>query len=258
MIRLDFKKRLKSANGWIDLAVCKEIDKREFITLFGKSGSGKTTLLRILAGLEKPDEGVVVVDNQIWFDSKKKIDLAPQKRGVGFVFQDYALFNHMSVKKNLLFAQKQRDEQKIDKILKLMEIDSLAQSMPQNLSGGQKQRVAVARALMSEPKLLLLDEPLSALDLQMRQKLQNELLEVHKHFDITSFLVSHDIDEVSKLSNRVFHIDLGKIIADDTPSKIFKDRFKMAKILSIDGNSVTILLDANTKLNIGSYIKVEL
>lgn len=258
MIKLDFKKRLKSANGWIDLVVSKEIDKRDFLTLFGKSGSGKTTFLRILAGLEVPDEGLIVVDNQVWFDSAKKINLTTQKRGVGFVFQDYALFEHMSVKKNLLFAQKKQDEAKIDEILKLMEIDSLAHSMPQNLSGGQKQRVAVARALMSEPKLLLLDEPLSALDLEMRQKLQNELLEVHNRFDITSFLVSHDIDEVSRLSNRVFHIDLGEIIADDTPSNLFKDRYKQAKIISINGNNINILLDSSANLNIGSYIKVEL
>lgn len=239
MIKIDIKKDLSTADGKIALHVDKEIYQGDFLTLFGKSGSGKTTLLRILAGLERADSGEIVVDGQIWYDSAKKINLPPQKRGVGFVFQDYALFPNMSVRKNLEFAQKKKNSNLVDEILELMELKSLADTPPQNLSGGQKQRVAVARALMSNPKILLLDEPLSALDSAMRLKLQDELKMVHKRFGITSILVTHDVSEIFKLSNRVFKLTSGEIEDDETPSKLFSgsnmsSKFKLVgEVLSI-------------------------
>ncbi|MBS4069454.1 MAG: GTPase [Sulfurimonas sp. RIFOXYB2_FULL_37_5] len=250
MIKINIKKTLNTADGKIVLHVNKEIREGDFLTLFGKSGSGKTTLLRILAGLENPDSGEIKVGDEVWFDSSKKINLTPQKRGVGFVFQDYALFPNMSVKKNLLFALKNQNESaRVDEILEIMELENLSLMMSDQLSGGQKQRVAVARALVSSPKLLLLDEPLSALDHAMRVKLQDELLAVHKKFDVTSILVSHDVSEVFKLSNRIFKISLGDITDDGTPSEVFASsnlsgKFKVAgEVLSINKSDILYVID---------------
>ena len=250
MIEIDIIKPLYTADGIINLKVNKKINKGDFLTLFGKSGSGKTTLLRILAGLETPKSGKIVVDKEIWFDSSKKINLAPQKRDVGFVFQDYALFPNMSVKKNLEFALKNKNEiKKVDEILEIMEIKNLSNMKPELLSGGQKQRVALARTLMTNPKILLLDEPLSALDTTMRLKLQDELSLIHQKFNITSILVRHDISEVFKLSNRVFKINLGEIEEDGTPNELFSNqkissKFKIVgEILSIKKSDILYIIE---------------
>ncbi len=250
MIKVNIKKDLHTSDGKIILAVNKEIQNGDFLTLFGKSGSGKTTLLRIIAGLELPDSGEIVVDDEIWFDSDKKINLPPQKRIIGFVFQDYALFPNMSVKQNLEFAlEDKKQKKKVDEILEIMELSNLANSKPQDLSGGQKQRVAVARTLMRNPKILLLDEPLSALDMEMRLKLQDELLEIHKRFGITSILVSHDISEVFKLSNRVLKIAFGEITDDGTPTKVFSNqnlsgKFKVTgEVLNITKSDILYVIE---------------
>lgn len=225
MIHINITKPLHTADGTIELSVNKEIESGDFLTLFGKSGSGKTTLLRIIAGLETPKSGSIIVDGVVWFDGEKKINLPPQKRNVGFVFQDYALFPNMSVRQNLEFALKEKkDTKKVGEILELMEIQNLSSMKSERLSGGQKQRVAVARALMTDPKILLLDEPLSALDGAMRLKLQEELLAVHQRFGLTSILVSHDISEIFRLSNRVFQISLGNISQDASPSELFANQ----------------------------------
>ena len=250
MIEIDIIKPLYTADGIINLKVNKKINKGDFLTLFGKSGSGKTTLLRILAGLETPQSGKIVVDKEIWFDSSKKINLSPQKRNVGFVFQDYGLFPNMSVRKNLEFALKNKnDKKKVDEILEIMEIKNLSNIKPEHLSGGQKQRVALARTLMTNPKILLLDEPLSALDTTMRLKLQDELSLIHQKFNITSILVSHDISEVFKLSNRVFKINLGEIEEDGTPNELFSNqnisgKFKIVgEILSIKKSDILYIIE---------------
>lgn len=264
MIKLDITKPLQTADGTIDLRVNKEINNGDFLTLFGKSGSGKTTLLRIIAGLETPQSGTIVVDGVVWFDSEKKINLPPQKRNVGFVFQDYALFPNMSVRQNLEFALKdKKDAKKVDEILEIMEIQNLSSMRPEHLSGGQKQRVAVARALMNSPKMLLLDEPLSALDSAMRLKLQEELASVHKRFGITSILVSHDISEVFKLSNRVFKISSGHITDDGAPAKVFANqnlsgKFKVVgEVLSIKKNDILYVVDVLTHNEIIKVTAVE-
>ncbi len=250
MIRINITKTLNTADGKITLHVDKEIKSGDFLTLFGKSGSGKTTLLRIIAGLEMPQSGTIIVDDVVWFDSAKKINLPPQKRNVGFVFQDYALFPNMTVRQNLEFALRDKKEtQKVDEILQLMEIENLSSMKPEHLSGGQKQRVAVARTLMTNPKMLLLDEPLSALDSAMRLKLQDELHVIHKKFDITSILVSHDISEVFRLCNRVFKIALGNITDDGSPSEVFANqnlsgKFKIVgEVLSIKKSDILYVVE---------------
>ena len=207
MIYIDVEKKLFSSSGEIDLKVNVKIKKGEFIAIKGSSGSGKTTLLRIIAGLEK-SKGEIIVFDKVW--QNEKIFLPPQKREVGFVFQDYALFPNMSVLDNLLYVNK--DKKFALKLLEMVDLISLKDRYPQMLSGGQKQRVALIRAIIKKPKILLLDEPFSALDPIMREKLQNDLILIHKEFKLTTIMVSHMPSEIYKLANRVVTIEKGEIL----------------------------------------------
>lgn len=215
MIKIDINKQLHGSDGSMTLDVNFSIKKGDFIALTGLSGSGKTTLLRILAGLEE-SKGNIRVDNQVWLDDKSYLNI--QKRDIGFVFQDYALFDNMSVEQNLLYVK--NDKKLASKLLKLTELTQLAKRMPSTLSGGQKQRVSLCRAMMNKPKLLLMDEPLSALDPSMRLKLQNEILCLHKEFNTTTIIVSHEPSEMYRLANRVLVLQQGKIIQDGNPKDI--------------------------------------
>lgn len=235
MVQLNITKQLQGAGGDMQLLVDLNIKQGEFVALSGKSGSGKTTLLRILAGLEEA-EGNITVDQKIWLDQKRK--LPPQKREIGFVFQDYALFPNMSVLENLLFVQK--DRELAEHLLEVTELTELKDRLPNQLSGGQKQRVALCRSLMSRPKILLLDEPLSALDPAMRTKLQNEILTLHKEFNITTIMVSHDPSEIYRLASRVIVLDHGSIVADGTPKNILLKTQGSAKF-SFDGELLDII-----------------
>ena len=183
--------------------------------IMGKSGIGKTTLLRVLAGLEEAF-GEIIVDGEIWLNEKIKKPI--QKRDIGFVFQDYALFPNLSVIDNLLYVKKDKDLAK--QLLSLTDLYELKNRYPNSLSGGQKQRVSLCRALMKRPKILLMDEPLSALDSHMRLKLQDEILTLHKEFKTTTIMVSHDPSEIYKLASRVLVLKDGKIIDDGLPKDI--------------------------------------
>ena len=222
MIYLDFQKKLYSTQGEVLLKVQCSLKMRELITLFGKSGAGKTTILRILAGLTTPDFGIIKVQDSIWFSSKDKINIPPQKREIGFVFQDYALFPNMSIEENLLFALPKRGDKKhIEELLEIVELQNFRKAKPSMLSGGQQQRVALIRALVRNPKILLLDEPFSALDASMSQRLQEELLKIHQKFELTTFFVSHNLADVFYLSQYVLHLNNGVVDRQGTPSEVF-------------------------------------
>jgi len=235
MIEIDIKKELHSFGSKMSLKVKLDIKEKEFLCISGKSGSGKTTLLRVLAGLEDAN-GCMKVGDKLWLDSKKS--LAPQKREIGFVFQDYALFNNMSVEENLLFIK--NDKKLSYELLNICEIYDLKDRYPFTLSGGQKQRVALCRAMMNRPKLLLMDEPLSALDPLMRKKLQDEILSLHKRFETITFFVSHDPSEIYRLSNRVIVLESGRVIADGTPKEILLKTSGSQK-LSFEGELLDIV-----------------
>jgi len=209
MIKIDISKKLHGSSGEMDLNINLDIKEGDFVALSGKSGSGKTTLLRILAGLEEA-QGTIKVADELWLDGKRS--LAPQKRKIGYVFQDYALFPNMSIEENLLFVNK--DRALADHLLEMTELSELKNRLPNTLSGGQQQRVSLCRAMMNRPKLLLMDEPLSALDPSMRTKLQNEILTLHKEFGTITIMVSHDPSEIYRLASRVLILDQGKIIND--------------------------------------------
>ena len=215
MISLNIKKELHGSNGVMNLDINLSLQNGEFVALSGVSGSGKTTLLRVLAGLEDAF-GEIIVDGEIWLNEKLKKPI--QKRDIGFVFQDYALFPNLSVIDNLLYVKKDKDLAK--QLLNLTDLYELKNRYPNSLSGGQKQRVSLCRALMKRPKILLMDEPLSALDPHMRLKLQDEILTLHKEFKTTTIMVSHDPSEMYKLASRVLVLKDGKIIDDGLPKDI--------------------------------------
>ena len=215
MISLNIKKELHGSNGVMNLDINLSLQNGEFVALSGDSGSGKTTLLRVLAGLEEAF-GEIIVDGEIWLNEKIKKPI--QKRDIGFVFQDYALFENLNVIDNLLYVKKDKDLAK--QLLSLTDLYELKNRYPSSLSGGQKQRVSLCRALMKRPKILLMDEPLSALDPHMRLKLQDEILTLHKEFETTTIMVSHDPSEMYKLASRVLVLKDGKIIDDGLPKDI--------------------------------------
>jgi len=222
MIEFSLQKQLHSANGAMLFNIDHTIKQGAFIGVYGASGTGKTSLLRMLAGFLEPEKGFIKVNNTTWFNKEQKINLTPQKRKTGFVFQDYALFPNMTVKENLSYAlDKTTAHSIVDELLGLVELDQLQNRKIQTLSGGQKQRVALARALVRKPDLLLLDEPLSALDSALREKLQTLILSLHKKFNLTTILVTHDLSEITRLADEVIFLKDGVIEKYGSPVEIF-------------------------------------
>ena len=228
MIKINIKHPIKTNEGLSYIEFNKEFQSNQVISIFGESGAGKSTILKIIAGLIKPEFAYIQIDDEIWIDTKKNINLPPQKRNIGFVFQDYALFPNMNVYQNLKYAL--NDKKKIEYFLDLMNLKELKNSYPKELSGGQAQRVALARALIKNPKILLLDEPLSALDFKMRSFLQDEILKLYEKFKISTFLVSHDLSELYKLSSRILELNKGKIIKDSKTNEFFINSNISAKL----------------------------
>lgn len=264
MINFYAHKTLQTADGKLPLDVSFSVEKGQFVTIFGNSGAGKTTILRILAGLTSAEKSMIEVDGDLWNNSEKRFVLPIQKRSVGFVFQDYAMFPNLTVRENLTFAlQKGNDKNMVNELLELMELQSLQNSKPQHLSGGQKQRVALARAIARKPKILLLDEPLSALDDEMRFKLQDYILKAHQHYQLTTILVSHHLPEIFKLSDRVILLDKGKIIKEGTPASVFSEekissKFKLTgEIIAIEKSDVIYIVSVLSGANIIKVIATE-
>ena len=209
MLHVDVRKKLPS----FTLQLRFEQDAGEKLVLFGPSGCGKTTLLRCLAGLERPDTGQIRLKESVFFDAATRHFLPPRLRRIGYMFQDYALFPHLSVKKNILYGSRPDGSAALyERLLERFSLTSLAERSIGVLSGGEKQRVALARALMSQPQLLLLDEPLSALDAATRRQLQDELNALHKEWRIPLLLVTHDLDEARRIGDRILFLEQGRII----------------------------------------------
>lgn len=183
-----------------------EMDKGEILALVGYSGSGKSTILRLLSGLETPIDGKIEVDSKILFSDKDKVNIPPEKRDIGMIFQDYALFPHLSVLGNVRFAirdgnKKERTEKAVE-YLKLVRMEEHMDKRPHQCSGGQQQRIAIARAMGTNPKLLLLDEPFSNLDAMLRADIRAEVRDILKKAQISAILVTHDHDDVKASSDR--------------------------------------------------------
>ena len=199
-----------------------DIAEGEFVTMLGPSGSGKTTCLMMLAGFETPTNG------QIYLDNKVISDIPPHKRGIGMVFQNYALFPHMTVYENLAFPLRARKipkdeaDKKVDKALSMVSLQGFEARMPMQLSGGQQQRVAVARSLVFDPQLVLMDEPLGALDKNLRESMQYEIKHIHESIGVTVVYVTHDQSEALTMSNRIAVFNDGKVQQLSSPDELYE------------------------------------
>ena len=220
MFDITICKRLKDFNLNISLSAPED----QIIVLFGPSGAGKSMTLSFIAGFASPDTGRIVVGERILFDSDRRINVPPQQRCIGLVKQDLALFPHLTVEQNVAYGlfRKSTDAQndRVKNLLRLMNLDGLAQRYPRELSGGQQQRVALARALAPNPSLLLLDEPFSALDAPTRMQLRNELLSLHREIKIPIVFVTHDLGEAYFLADTLAVISQGEILQMDKPGEI--------------------------------------
>ena len=197
--------------------------------ILGASGSGKSMTLKCIAGIETPDEGRIVLNGRVLFDSEKHINLPPQKRKVGYMFQDYALFPHMNIYENIAFGlklkklPKEEIRKKVKHVLAMVDLEGFEDRKIATLSGGQQQRIAIARALVNEPEILMLDEPLGALDLKMRKEMQLELKNMHDQLGITFIYVTHDQEEALTMSDKIVVLSEGKIQQIGTPEDIYNE-----------------------------------
>jgi molybdate transport system ATP-binding protein len=240
-IRADIRKTLRAGAREFRLdARFTAISDR--VAVFGPSGSGKSVTMQCIAGLLTPDEGVIQIGERIVFDSAAGVDLPPQARGVGFVFQDYALFPHLTVEQNVGFGLSGGVTRRLDSAsrervrhhLQLFELGALASHLPRQLSGGQRQRTALARALIRHPEVLLLDEPLSALDPLLRERVRRELLAVQQRFDVPMMMITHDPADVEVLADSVLVYEHGRVTQtlELTSSGSSATREQVAKVLA--------------------------
>lgn len=220
-IQIDIRSSLCADRRRFDLQIC-FASEASWLALFGPSGAGKTLTLRALAGLLTPDAGTIAVDGQCWFDSRNKVNVPTIRRRIGYLFQDYALFPHMTVAANVAFGLKpngigrlkRSERRQVEEILDIFEIGPLAHCYPRSLSGGQRQRTALARALIGRPSLLLLDEPFAALDPLLRRRMRCELKRAQALFDIPVVMITHDPEDLNILAQSVITIDDGRVTSE--------------------------------------------
>lgn len=210
-LHVDIRRALRAFTLDVDLAVGDET-----LALVGPSGAGKTTVLRAIAGLARPDEGTVVAGAERWFDSARRVDVPPERRSVGVVFQEYALFPHMTVEQNVAYGGRARTQE----LIASLGLGELARVRPADLSGGERQRVALARALARDPQILLLDEPLAALDSHTRAAVRAELKEHLRRYGLPTVLVTHDYADAAALSDRIAVMVDGRIVQVGTATEL--------------------------------------
>lgn len=239
VMEIHIEKKLTAEGTALELNVNTRLEAGKISVLYGESGAGKSTLLRIIAGLTQADKGFIRKGNTVWYDSKAKINIPPQKRDIGFMFQDYALFPNLTVYENIIFGLKTKKTDYARFLIQKFGLHDYKYRKPAKLSGGQKQRVALARALAREPSCLLLDEPLSALDQGMRSSLQKEILKAQEWTHSTTVLVSHDLSEVYRMADHVLHMTRGSIVKEGEPDSVFSDRVLSSKV-QISGTIVKI------------------
>ena len=219
MMDVDVQKRLDGAGGPLELSVQFELKAGQTLGIYGASGAGKTSTLRMLAGLLKPDAGHIIFNGKTWFDGKTVV--APGRRRLGYVFQDYALFPNMTVHQNLAYAAAPNATNLIEELLKAFALEQLANTYPNKLSGGQQQRAALARALVQQPDVLLLDEPLNALDEGLRNELRTLLKTSKVRWNTTTILVSHDQQDLLQLADKLLVLQNGQVTYQGKPADYF-------------------------------------
>lgn len=215
---VDFSLTMESHQRRFELKVAFSSEE-DRVVMFGQSGAGKSSTLQVIAGLRKPERGRIVVGGRTLFDHERNIDLPTRERRVGYVFQDYALFPHLTVWGNVAYGLTrfgkwrltEEERERVAELLRLMGLTPFAEARPASLSGGQRQRVALARALITRPSVLLLDEPFAALDARLRRRLRDELVDMQQRFAVPLILITHDLQDVERLAQTLVVIDLGQV-----------------------------------------------
>lgn len=219
MIKVDVRKRWKNIQVHGDFT----LNKGEILSIIGASGCGKTTLLNMISGVINGDEGVVIIEDHIIFDSNKNINVELNKRNIGYIQQKHNLFPHLNVEQNILYgSKKNKSSMDLNAIIEILHIKDDLHKNIKELSGGQRQRVSIARTLLTNPKLLLMDEPFSALDNVIREKLREMLLQINEEFNLSIIFITHDLDEAYSIGNKVAIMDKGKILRIGTGDDIFQ------------------------------------
>lgn len=229
---VDIKKKVKGFTLDIDFEI-----KGDYLGLLGSSGSGKSMTLKCIAGVERPDQGRIILNGKILFDSEKKINLKPQDRNIGFLFQNYALFPHMTVEENIgigLDLPKEEKKKRVDEMIQVFHLQGLEKKYPNKISGGQQQRVALARAIIYNPEILMLDEPFSALDSHLKEQLQDGMLKLLEFYQGEIIIVSHSRDEIYRFCNKLAIIDNGKNILFGDTKEVFKNP-RLSRVASLIG-----------------------
>lgn len=244
MLNVAISKQFQHAAGQFKLDLQFTLQEGEVLAIHGPSAAGKTTLLRCLAGLTQPDQGRIQFGETLWFDHDTHFSLPVAMRRVGLVFQDYALFPNMTVREQLRYALHKGDAiQRIDHWLEVVGLSAQQHQKPASLSGGQKQRLALIRTLIARPRLLLLDEPLSALDRVNRAQLQQELLTLQRHYALPMLLVTHDLRELYRMAQHVLLLQEGQCVAEGTPAQVFAEQ-DLQQGLRLSGEILTMQADA--------------